>query len=358
MLWQLRPDSRLQLGGAGAGGAKATEQAGLDCLNLKAKREEDDLLTDDARGQPAEASSNVGSVSGREAIHAPDRAFDNNPLTYWASESVSAEDDGVTLSVKFPEARLKSVDIDWEFPPKKYDLQLTADGKHWTTVYTVDRNPLHSSTSHIPLRDQTAQGARLYMKATDEEKGKLGPESFYGVKSFKVNVPNYTPELIDCKEGEKHARDRWFPAAVLQFDPASKVCTEPEPKKWKPNRLQADPSWLAPSGAATSLLERHEVYGSQHKAASFLETREDLTMLTRYRSQHRRTMEGFLCSAAGVYNRKVFTGCYSGASPDGTEGKEWCYFEPEVADGLPDGSKNWGYCAPVIDYDAIRKGDA
>ena len=35
-------------------------------------------------------------------------------------------------------ARLKMLDIDWEYPPEAFQVELTKDGVHWHSVYTVD----------------------------------------------------------------------------------------------------------------------------------------------------------------------------------------------------------------------------
>mmetsp|Transcript_126537 Transcript_126537/g.219374 ORF Transcript_126537/g.219374 Transcript_126537/m.219374 type:complete len:209 (+) Transcript_126537:19-645(+) len=82
-------------------------------------------------------------------------------------------------------------------------------------------------------------------------------------------------------------------------------------------------------------------------------SREELQPLTQYRQQHRKTEEGHLCAAAFVQNRQTYTGCTDAPTPDGDSGKPWCYLEPEIV-GNPD-IKPWGYCVPVIDYDAMRK---
>lgn len=80
--------------------------------------------------------------------------------------------------------------------------------------------------------------------------------------------------------------------------------------------------------------------------------REELRPLTQYRQQHRRTKDGYLCSAAGVTRRLVFTGCTDMPAPDGGSGEAWCYVEPELL-ANPKAPK-WGYCAPVVDYQALR----
>lgn len=80
--------------------------------------------------------------------------------------------------------------------------------------------------------------------------------------------------------------------------------------------------------------------------------RRELAALTKFRQQHRRTLEGHLCAAAFVQNRKVYTGCTEAADPLGESGRPWCYVEAQVA--ASSDAKKWGVCGPVQDYGALR----
>merc|ERR1712183_59938 len=79
--------------------------------------------------------------------------------------------------------------------------------------------------------------------------------------------------------------------------------------------------------------------------------REQLQSLTKFRSQHRRTIDGRLCAAAFVQDRQTFTDCTATINPVGETGREWCYVEPQVQAG---DAVAWNYCAPVVDYDKLR----
>ena len=59
-------------------------------------------------------------------------------------------------------------------------------------------------------------------------------------------------------------------------------------------------------------------------------TREQLQPLTKFRQQHRRVIDGRLCAAAFVQNRKAYTGCTEAPNPSGESGRPWCYVEPQV----------------------------
>jgi len=77
------------------------------------------------------------------------------------------------------------------------------------------------------------------------------------------------------------------------------------------------------------------------EAEAFDYNREMLQPLTKYRQQHRRTVDGRLCAAAFVQNRKAYTGCTDAANPVGESGRSWCYVEPQLLDGR---SLPWNYC--------------
>ena len=81
--------------------------------------------------------------------------------------------------------------------------------------------------------------------------------------------------------------------------------------------------------------------------------REQLQPLTKFRQQHRRTVDGRLCAAAFVQDRHAYTGCTDAPDPDGESGREWCYVEAQIIDADPKAAA-WSYCAPVPDYDSLR----
>ena len=60
-------------------------------------------------------------------------------------------------------------------------------------------------------------------------------------------------------------------------------------------------------------------------------SREQLLPLTKFRQQHRRTIDGRLCAAAFVQNRKSYTGCTDAPNPSGESGRPWCYVEAQVS---------------------------
>ena len=71
-------------------------------------------------------------------------------------------------------------------------------------------------------------------------------------------------------------------------------------------------------------------WGHAHETQTNDYNRDVLQPLTKYRQQHRRTVDGRLCAAAFVQNRKAYTGCTDATNPAGESGRPWCYVEPQV----------------------------
>ena len=59
-------------------------------------------------------------------------------------------------------------------------------------------------------------------------------------------------------------------------------------------------------------------------------TRAQLQPLTEFRQQRRKTVDGRLCAAAFVQNRKAYTDCTAVANPAGESGRPWCYVKAQV----------------------------
>ena len=60
-------------------------------------------------------------------------------------------------------------------------------------------------------------------------------------------------------------------------------------------------------------------------------SRDQLQPLTKFRQHYRRTIDGRLCAAAFVQDRKAYTGCTEAPDPSGESGRQWCYVEPQVS---------------------------
>ena len=87
-------------------------------------------------------------------------------------------------------------------------------------------------------------------------------------------------------------------------------------------------------------------FASAAQEVDFGYTREQLQPLTKFRQQHRRTIDGRLCAAAFVQNRKAYTDCTDAPSPSGESGRPWCYVEAQLLDG----GAAWNFCAPGASF--------
>ena len=58
---------------------------------------------------------------------------------------------------------------------------------------------------------------------------------------------------------------------------------------------------------------------------------DKLQSLASFREQHRKTIDGKLCAAAFVQDRKAYTGCSTSRNPAGEYGRAWCYIEPQAS---------------------------
>merc|ERR1719301_486695 len=83
-------------------------------------------------------------------------------------------------------------------------------------------------------------------------------------------------------------------------------------------------------------------------------SKEQLQPLTQFRQQHRKTVDGRLCAAAFVQDRQTYTGCTDATNPAGESGRPWCYVEAQLL-GSDAKEAAWNFCAPAVDYDAMRK---
>jgi len=95
------------------------------------------------------------------------------------------------------------------------------------------------------------------------------------------------------------------------------------------------------------------VLGSMAQGPDEGYSRDQLQPLTKFRQQHRRTLDGRLCAAAFVQHRKSYTGCTDAPNPAGESGRPWCYVEAQLLGSSVEVA--WDYCSPVVDYDVLRK---
>ncbi|CAK9091910.1 unnamed protein product [Durusdinium trenchii] len=301
-VWELLGTDQLQLSPGGL------------CLTVSAEPS-----VDVAQNQSAHASSSI------DAYHTAAQAVDGNDSSYWAADP---EAETAMFEVAFPAAKLKVLEINWESVPDSFKLQTSMDGLHWRDAYSVHENLLRAHRSRIHLKGVEANSVRLQVHGSDG----------IGIREFKLFSLKHSTGLENCQT-PKMARDKWFLSSVAEFDPTVRLRT-PAPVS---SNAVTDESWVVDGRPGQRLV------------ASFTDalSPDELKPLTQFRQQHRRTLDGFLCAAAFVQDGNVYTNCTDAPTPEGGSGREWCYLDPQLQQDF--GSPSWGYCAPVVDYDALRR---
>merc|ERR1712048_675313 len=129
----------------------------------------------------------MGSVA-----HGAAAAVDENDASFWASKFDEAG--AVTLSIGLADQALSEATIAWEFPAKAFSVSVSADGEHYSNVYSTDSNVL--STTTVPLGG--ARGTSLKITMTEAGAGGFQGHSVYGIRSVSVSAPQLTAVVGDC----------------------------------------------------------------------------------------------------------------------------------------------------------------
>jgi hypothetical protein len=150
---------------------------------VKLKRDGDFCLSqrgtaagrDDAAMQAAVTASSTASVA-----HGAINVLDGT-TSFWASKPTDIAEP-VEFTIDLGDSMsLQSLEISWEFPAKKYRVQLSADGTTWTDVYSTDANFM--SKSSLSLTNQYASKVNIIMLEPHPLYGVLNGHSLYGIMS-------------------------------------------------------------------------------------------------------------------------------------------------------------------------------
>ena len=91
----------------------------------------------------------------------------------------------MSLTVLIDEAvPVVEADLEFEFVPSSFAVQILIDGRSWMEVFATDANMLKKV--RVPLATDKAYGVKLVMMKAHATHGVLGGKSLYGVHSFKV----------------------------------------------------------------------------------------------------------------------------------------------------------------------------
>ena len=165
-------------------------------------------------------SASVVATSTLDAAHGAKLSVDGLASTYWVSKLDEAGPVSLALSLSEP-APIADVELDFEFVPSAFALQVSPDGQRWKEVFSTETNCLHEVK--VPLASELVYGVKLVMTKAHGKHGVLGGRQLFGVRAFKALAPEMRGVLESCGAAAKSqdARDKYFPVAVGSFDPTS-----------------------------------------------------------------------------------------------------------------------------------------
>merc|ERR1712110_1110957 len=159
------------------------------------------------------ANAAASASSSNSVAHGAAAAVDENEASFWASKFDEAG--AVTLSIGLADQALSEATIAWEFPAKAFSVSVSADGEHYSNVYSTDSNVL--STTTVALGG--ARGTSLKITMTEAGAASFQGHCVYGIRSVSVSAPQLTAVVGDCGAATGDARDKFFLSHVGQFDP-------------------------------------------------------------------------------------------------------------------------------------------
>ena len=169
--------------------------------------------------KPAQASTSQNDVNCNPCT--PDKAFDNDPASRWATSSTNGWVDPGWISVDLgATAQISQVVLQWDPAyAKAYQIQVSGDGTNWTSIY--------STTTGDGLKDvinATGSGryVRMYGTARSSAYG-------YSLWEFSIYGTGGAPQAPPAKPA-----DPSFPATRLVFEDNFNEGsgTKPSTSKW------------------------------------------------------------------------------------------------------------------------------
>ncbi|KAL8271299.1 hypothetical protein Esti_004738 [Eimeria stiedai] len=202
-VWELQPNNQLEL-----------LRGGNYCLSQMGSK---------AGSSDVAKNSEVRSSHSRSADndHAPSSAVDGKESTFWASQEFqkAAVPEAVLFDVDFGDKyKLRTTDIDWEFPPLSYSIATSLDGVNYAEVSRNDVN-----TSYTTLDDMKAviaQYLRIRLQRPHPTMGVSNDMLVYGIKTLSVYSNRLRSIVEPCSKAKASAdaRDKFFLELVTEVD--------------------------------------------------------------------------------------------------------------------------------------------
>lgn len=192
-----------------------------------------------AQGTTVETTSSM-------AGHPASLVVDGDNTSYWASALDPAPDVPVEVTTVFEnEKSLHSIEIDWEYPAKAFDVQVSNEEGAWTTIFTTRLNnamktkiteaeyPAEITEKFGILKGPTdsegadsfketpsvelpknAKRVRVLMKEPHPDWGVEQGHTLYGIRNIKISASESKEIVVkDCDTAREQTtedkRDRW-----------------------------------------------------------------------------------------------------------------------------------------------------
>ncbi|OEH74758.1 F5 F8 type C domain-containing protein [Cyclospora cayetanensis] len=153
--------------------------------------------------------------------HGPSAAVDGNADTFWASPEFPK--DAVPEFVHFDvdlgdKYKLRTTDIDWEFPPLSYTIALSNDGANYVDVSRTDVNAAY--TTMDDMKAVIARFLRVRMERAHPILGVSNDKLVYGIKTLSVYSNRLRSIVEPCSKAKasSDARDKFFLELVSEVD--------------------------------------------------------------------------------------------------------------------------------------------
>ncbi|KAH0487598.1 MAG: uncharacterized protein KVP18_000493 [Porospora cf. gigantea A] len=201
-------------------GLKAPEDSRF-CLTFEGTKAGMMDLQKEGEGISARASSSASDSHGAES------GIDGKTTTYWSSMAFT--DSGphlVEYSIDLgARQRLSKIQVDWEYPPFTYDVELSDDNEHFAVAESNFANA--SNTTIDDVGGTQARYVKLKLKQPHPTlgylplPGGLGTKQYvYGIRTAKILVNRLKPVVKDCRETAKSddMRDKFFRVSTGDID--------------------------------------------------------------------------------------------------------------------------------------------
>ena len=214
------------------------------------------------QGVASDATALAGAsakASGSQPGHPVANVLDEDPRTYWAAEFMSEPVD-VTISLGAVPVKVESVSIDFEYPAKSFQVDVSSHGP-WRTVFATSANNLNAT--HIAVGHASSLSVRVRLFEPHPVWAVVGGRSIVGIRSITVGASSAALVAKDCAEASVSgdAGDKFFMVAVPEFDaaPAEAAKDFAELARAAGNRLAgllADLEAKGPTLASCGLVEQ------------------------------------------------------------------------------------------------------